>query len=203
MSHPSLRKAIAVDKLAAPLALLSLLGTTWWMWSNATADAIRTAQERFDFKVSEARFAIDQRLLAYEHALRGAVGLFAASDAVTRAEWRTYMRQLDIDKHYPGIQSIGFSLRIPPERRAAHLDAIRAEGFPDYSIRPAGERAEYTSIVFLEPFDWRNRRAFGYDMYSEPVRRVAMARARDTGRPSVSGKVTLVQETEQGFSTAS
>ena len=31
-------------------------------------------------------------------------------------------------------------------------------------------------------------------MYSEPVRREAMERARDSGLPALSGKVTLVQE---------
>lgn len=197
MPSLSIRKAAVVDKLAALLALLVLLATTYWMWSNATADATRAARERFDFKVSEARFAIDQRLLAYEHVLRGAVGLFAASEKVTRSEWQTYVRLLDIDKYYPGIQGIGFAQRIPPQHKAAHQAAIRAEGFPDYAIRPLGERSEYTSIVFLEPFNWRNQRAFGYDMFSEPVRRQAMERARDTGLTSVSGKVTLVQETEQ------
>src|SRR5690606_16254373 len=45
-----------------------------------------------------------------------------------------------------------------------------------------------------EPFIDRNLRAFGYDMYSEPVRREAMERARDSGLPALSGKVTLVQE---------
>ncbi len=61
-------------------------------------------------------------------------------------------------------------------------------------MQPPGSRAQYSSIVFLEPFDARNRRAFGYDMYSEPVRREAMERARDTGRAALSGRVILVQE---------
>jgi len=39
-------------------------------------------------------------------------------------------------------------------------------------------------------------RAFGYDMLSEPVRRAAMERARDGNAAALSGKVTLVQETE-------
>ncbi|MFM7651959.1 MAG: diguanylate cyclase domain-containing protein, partial [Vulcanococcus sp.] len=52
-------------------------------------------------------------------------------------------------------------------------------------------------IEFLEPFDWRNQRAFGFDMYSEAVRRQVMERARITGSASLSGKVRLVQETEE------
>src|SRR5690606_28529581 len=56
------------------------------------------------------------------------------------------------------------------------------------------ERDAYSSILYLEPFTGRNLRAFGYDMFSEPVRREAMERARDSGLPALSGKVTLVQE---------
>ncbi len=42
-----------------------------------------------------------------------------------------------------------------------------AEGFDEYRVYPSGERDTYQAIIYLEPFDWRNRRAFGYDMYSE------------------------------------
>nr|MCU0256937.1 CHASE domain-containing protein [Vicinamibacterales bacterium] len=52
----------------------------------------------------------------------------------------------------------------------------------------------YHAIVFLEPLDRRNLAAIGYDMFTEPVRRAAMERARDTGQPAASRRVTLVQE---------
>src|SRR5690606_31758152 len=42
-----------------------------------------------------------------------------------------------------------------------------------------------------------NQRAFGYDMFSEPVRRKAMESARDNGVAVVSGKVTLIQELDE------
>ena len=64
-------------------------------------------------------------------------------------------------------------------------------------MKPEGDREIYTSIIFLEPFSGRNLRAFGYDMFSEPVRRLAMERARDLSAPVLSGKVILVQETGQ------
>src|SRR6185312_15091500 len=131
--------------------------------------------------------------------LRGGVGLFAATDnQVTRAAWHTYVNTLAIDKNYPGIQGIGFAKQIKAQQLAAHVRAVRSEGFPDYQIKPGGDSEEYTSIIYLEPFDWRNQRAFGFDMFTEPVRREAMITARDTGAPSISGKVTLVQETDQG-----
>ena len=89
---------------------------------------------------------------------------------------------------------MGFALTVDPAERARHEAQVRAEGFPDYSIHPPGNRPVFSSIIYLEPFSAANRRAFGYDMFSEPVRRAAMERARDTGEPAMSGKVILVQE---------
>ncbi len=90
---------------------------------------------------------------------------------------------------------MGFAVPVPAAQLASHEQRIRAEGFPDYRVSPPGKRDFYTAIVYLEPFDWRNQRAFGYDMYSEPVRREAMERARALGVPALSGRVRLVQET--------
>jgi signal transduction histidine kinase len=45
--------------------------------------------------------------------------------------------------------------------------------------------------------DWRNLRAFGFDMFTEKIRRDAMERAWISGDATVSGRVTLVQETEK------
>ncbi|HRX71172.1 MAG: CHASE domain-containing protein [Gammaproteobacteria bacterium] len=136
-------------------------------------------------------------MIEYETVLQGGLGLFAASENVTREEWRTYVSKLKIDRYYPGIQGIGFSLVVPSQDKAAHIQQIRAQGFPDYTLYPEDEREIYTAIIYLEPFAGRNLRAFGYDMFSEPVRRSAMEKARDTGEPALSGIVTLVQETNQ------
>jgi signal transduction histidine kinase len=67
---------------------------------------------------------------------------------------------------------------------------------PGFRIWPEYERPEYHTIAFLEPHDRRNLAALGFDMFSEPTRRAAMERARDTGLASISGPVTLVQEIE-------
>lgn len=185
---------------AATRALLTfvvLIAATVWMWREASQEGTRLSQARFAFQVKEAKFTVQQRLAAYEQVLRGGVGLFSAVPEVGRDAWRHYVSALEIGKNYPGIQGIGYALRVPAVELEAHTRAVRAEGFQAYAVRPAGQRDEYTSIIYLEPFDWRNQRAFGFDMFSEPVRRAAMILARDSGLPSVSGKVTLVQETSK------
>ena len=154
-------------------------------------------QTYFDFRVREANSRIERRMMTYEQILRGAEGLFAASISVERDEFRAYVAALRLEQNYPGIQGVGFSLIVPAAGKNEHTAALRKEGFPTYAIRPEGERDPYTSIIYLEPFAERNLRAFGYDMYSESVRREAMEQARDSGRAAISGKVKLVQETEE------
>ena len=153
------------------------------------------AAVHFSLVSDQVAVKVRDRLDAYALILRGAAGLFAARDTVSRAEWRAYVDTLRAHQTVPGVQGIGFSQVIPPAQLPRHLAAVRAEGFPQYTVRPPGVRDLYTSIIYLEPFRDRNLRAFGFDMFSEPVRRTAMEQARDSGEASLSGKVELVQET--------
>lgn len=192
-----------------------LIGTSlchpWGAWSLLAAGLIvsalaalhiktgveRAAQREFEYVCDQVGRRISHRLDAASLILRSGAAFLAASESVTREEWRTFTRRLEMEQHMPGIQGIGFALLIPREERDRHMQTIREEGFPDYQIRPPGERELYSSIVYLEPFSDRNRLAFGYDMLSEPVRRAAMEQARDGNAAALSGKVTLVQETDQ------
>ncbi len=190
-----------VDKIHGPvlawvILFLSLL-ITLAAWQLSSSYAEERAQDRFSFQVEEARQAIKKRMLDYEQLLRGGVGLFNSTGSVTRSMWREYISTLEINQHYPGVQGVGFARWITPADLSSHIDAVRAEGFPDYVVKPEGPRPQYTSIIYLEPFTDRNLRAFGYDMYSNEIRREAMSRARDTAQAALSGRVTLLQETNK------
>lgn len=185
------------SKWMAWIALLLCLIITFSVWHLFMNLTMENAHKRFEFRVQAIESVLRERLGACEFLLQSGAALFAASGEVTRTEWRTYATELKIDKFYQGVQGLGFSKRILPSEKKAHIRQIREEGFPNYDIKPDGERAEYTSIIFLEPFDWRNQRAFGYDMFSEPTRKEAMVKARDTGLAALSRKVTLLQETDK------
>ncbi|WP_374247045.1 CHASE domain-containing protein [Zoogloea sp.] len=167
-----------------------------WLAIQRIDEAYLAGRENaFNLETSEIALKIEERFKAYRQVLRGARALFAASREVTRAEWKEYVSGLRLQADFGGIQGVGFAVPVPAAQLASHEQRIRAEGFPDYRVSPPGKRDFYTAIVYLEPFDWRNQRAFGYDMYSEPVRREAMERARALGVPALSGRVRLVQET--------
>ena len=188
-----------ISKLLLLLLLLLLTGfsATYFLQRQAFKAAHQIQQENFDYQTREMILRIEQRLSAYEQVLLGTKALFVASKNVTRNEFRDYVGNLYLENRYPGIQGVGFSLIIQPSEKAKHIQAVRNEGFPNYTLRPEGERDIYTSIIYLEPFTGRNLRAFGYDMFSEAVRHTAMEQARDFDKTAISGKVILLQETEQ------
>jgi len=142
--------------------------------------------------------AIRSKLQTNISILSGVAGFFNGSNDVDRKEFKTYYESVALNtEQLKGVQGVGFSRWIQPQDLQAYEQSIRNQGFAGFQVRPAGQRAHYSSIEYLEPFDWRNQRAFGFDMYSEPIRRRAMERARSTGSASLSGKVRLVQETEE------
>ncbi|TLS75955.1 diguanylate cyclase [Mariprofundus erugo] len=185
------------NEITAWIVLITSLSLTLIAWSISRHYVGIHAQDNFNFAVEDARQKIIQRMLEYEQVLRGGVALFEASDEVTRIDWHNYVSTLKIDLYYPGIQGIGFASVLKPDEVARHETIIQANGFPDFAIHPTGKRDTYSSIDYLEPFDWRNRRAFGYDMFSESTRHSAMLYAMSTGNPALSGRVILVQETNQ------
>lgn len=183
-----------------PIALLVLLislaltGIGWYFANQYIRDR---EFYRFNDSVRRVEEAIQRRMETYITLLVTGKRFFESTEFVSRYEWHTFVEAAEIRRDYPGIQGIGYTEWLP-QNRVAQLEArIRGEGYPEFRVWPKGDRPYFTSIIYLEPFDWRNQRAFGYDMYSEPIRREAMYQAVITGRPRMSSKVRLVQETKE------
>lgn len=152
-------------------------------------------QLKFDSISKKTVQSIENRMDTYREVLHSGIGLFKASDNnVSRESWHKFVKELQLNEYFPGIQGVGYSTVLYEEDLEENIKQIKSEGFKDYTIHPEGKREFYTSIIYLEPFDWRNQRAFGYDMYSNETRKVAMKRSIETALPSLTGKVRLVQE---------
>ena len=162
-----------------------------------------TVKEKNEFALmsAEIRTKISVRLHAHAQLLQTGSAFFAASDTVTRKEWKIFNNRAKIQLHLPGIEGLGYAIIVPKRNLERHVEQIRGEGFPGFAVKPSGDRPVYTAIIYLEPFSGRNLRAFGYDMFTEPTRRKAMEQARDSDVAMLSGKVTLVQETNKNRQT--
>lgn len=152
----------------------------------------------FRFRAGNAKAAIEKRIYDYIQILKGSQGLFAASDSVNHQEYKNYIDNLEVDVNYPGILGIGFAPYIENEELEPFERKVRKEKYADFNVWPDGKRLFYTPILFLEPLNFRNSRAIGFDMFSDSVRREAMEKAMDTGKPALTGIVKLVQETNVG-----
>ncbi|WP_299235747.1 EAL domain-containing protein [uncultured Halomonas sp.] len=164
---------------------------------QARHDAETEAMQRLAFGADQITLRIEERLAAYALILQGASALFDASETVSRSEWRAFVDRLHSSPLLGDIEGVGFARHIPAEHLDAHLVSGRAEDVADYRIMPAGEREVYGPVHYYEAFSNRYRHALGYDMLSNPTRRDAMERARDTGQAALSGRVELVTEQDE------
>ncbi len=175
------------------LSLLLSGALTWSAWAGSKA----RDESRFENAVQRTGASIVARVDLYIGMLRAGAGLFAATTEVTQEDFRSFAQRINLPTFYPGVQGIGYAHRMLPEERSAFVDKMRRTGAAEFEISPPGDRPEFFPIVFLEPLDRRNRNAVGYDMFSEPTRNAAMARARDEARAAATARVLLVQEIDR------
>jgi signal transduction histidine kinase len=155
-------------------------------------------EQRFDRVVSGIHGSILGRISRTVDALVHTHAFFAANKEVTRESFRSFVEAAGlISNDRLGMQGVGYSVFIPGGELKRHLRKMRSSGFPNYRVWPESPRENYFAVQYLEPFDWRNQRAFGYDIHTEPVRARAMDQAELSGSPAITGKVTLVQETDK------
>ncbi|MEA2626570.1 MAG: hypothetical protein QOD06_2615 [Candidatus Binatota bacterium] len=181
------------------LALALTAVATSYAWTNTQAEE----RARFDLAVESASNAISERIETCVAILRGAAGLFAASEYVEWSEFQAYVERLDLQRRYPGVRGVGFSERVTIGDAAAFVARARREVAPGFHLWPNPQSEELQAVLYIYPTDRRNLAALGYDMASDPTRLAAMEEARDRGVPIASGNLTLVQETDgkkqQGF----
>ncbi|WP_305570298.1 PAS domain S-box protein [Humidesulfovibrio sp.] len=151
--------------------------------------------DRLDFEreVALVQGRLVERTQDFEMLLRGGVGLLNNSSKVTNAEWRGYVSGLRHTENHPGARGLGYAIHVPGRMLAQKQQELQADR-PGFTVHPPGRRDEYCLVVATEPVEELNQRAIGFDLYSEPTRRAALDRARDTGEITLTGKVALARD---------
>ncbi len=140
--------------------------------------------------------SLERRGSSYSSYIRAGAAFFSSFEEVRPQMFRQFVAELRLDVEYRGAEGIGWVEVVEPEDVPEYLARNRAlqEAFED--IRP--EQESYSKplapVTFFSPDTARNRRALGFDMYSDPVRAAALEEARRTVRPTASGRVVLAQE---------
>ena len=188
------REAVSIRLLPTLIVFVGFVVVTVVSWSTAKTDNNTLLAGLLQQNSTEVVTIVQKQLDAYENIIRGAAGLFDSKTSVSRYDWKRYLSTYELSTRYPGIQAVAFSKVISADELDSTTQSVRDQGYVDFEVFPRGARPLYTTILYLEPFEGTNVKAFGYDMYTEPIRHAAMDRARDTGQMSLSSLLTLVQE---------
>lgn len=165
----------------------------------------RQLASQFEKQAANFAEALDKNLSEHLGALSALQDLYSASVHVNRNDFRAFVSRTLRDQK--DIKALSWNPRVLQHERVLYEEEVRQEGFADFHITQrnldgqlarADERAEFVTVRYIEPFD-ENRKAFGFDVASNPVRRAALALARDTGEKVATGRITLVQETSKQF----
>jgi|GEM_PF-1290162 len=130
----------------------------------------------------------------------------AASDQVTRQDFTGFT--LPFLQERTEIKAFSWNPRIANDQRGQFEEQGRRDQTELFSISerdnkgamvPAAVRDLYYPVWYIEP-QAENRKAIGFDVGSNPVRLAALEQARDTGRPTATERVMLVQDGQPRYS---
>lgn len=164
-------------------------------------------QDRFRAMAQSAQYTINARIQSYTNVVRATESLFRADPFVTREQFHRFVAGLDAERNYPAIVTINYVRYVrDSERPAYEADMGRQEreakdGRPEFQINPAGRRAEYAVVTFVEPeSEWLE--SIGADLFVQPVMLKALGQARDTGKLSASGVPVEIMRKKHLFGLA-
>lgn len=190
----------AVRKLVGPL-IGSAVGVmfAFGLFAYVQDDIERDALLRFERQAADAKHIIEKRLQAYVGVTYGLRALFAARDSLSRAEFHRYVESLELKQNYPGFEVLNYARHIEAGQKRQLEEEVRRDtsldprGYPEFTIRPPGERREHHVLIYLEPMKG-NEFAFGRDIRSAGAQGRGMEDLRTTNTIISSGRLLNVGE---------
>ncbi len=162
------------------------------------------AQLRFERQASDAKSVIEDRIQYYPDILYGLKALFAGQGPVSRLQFHRYVESLDLKNRYPGFDVVNYAVRVAARDKRDFEESVRRDtsldpiGYPEFAIRPPGDRPEYYVVAYVEPMSGFEF-SFGLDLAANPEAKepellvAALRSARDSGKLTASGVPLRIQ----------
>lgn len=178
------------------LILFLSLALTLVAWYFAKTQNDIKIESQFKRESAQTIELVSERMQKYEDILTSAAAFLESQEKYTDIQqWSQYSRSLDIENKYPGINGIGVIHNIQPESVELYEAYMRRDR-PDFSVYPKHKQTELFPIAYIEPVAI-NAAAVGLDIAHESTRYAAAKKARETGKPQITGPITLVQDAQQ------
>ena len=183
----------------ATMALLVGLCLTAWTVGAVRHGALEKSRLEFDQQVERLATLLQDRLEHPMVTLRDAAGIWGTLQArggFRETDFQQLFMQRELEVEFPGIRGLSFVEKVPRAERAAFEALQRSAGRPGFTVVTQGNAPDMYIVKHIAPLQ-NNRAALGTDIGGEGVRRKAIDDAVSTGVPTLSGKITLVQDTQQ------
>jgi PAS domain S-box-containing protein len=167
----------------------------------ANDDEARSRRKAFSQMAEAQAWNVVEAMLNLRDFQLEGLGLSLSDDEeISRREFKNYTAPLvrsGIAQAWEWIPAVPAGAKLEVE------EAAQRDGLTDFTLYekdlmgrsvPAEGRDVYYPVYYVEPLAG-NERALGYDLGSESMRRAALEEATQTGRPTATGPITLVQET--------
>lgn len=183
-------------KWAVVAMIVLIAGSTLSSWFQVKHRLEVEARGRFDTVVSDNTEHITDRLGIYTEALYGFRGLFHSSDEVNEREFHAYFDSLELDKKYPGINSINYNTSLTTTEIPAFIEAVRndrslnPEGDPGFAVSPDENHEEHYIVTYVGVKNVGSNR--GVDLADNEERRTTLQAARDSGLSTATETIRLL-----------
>ena len=163
------------------IGLALVLGLRW----SRNLERRESAQQHLERQALMIEQALHERVALLESLLRAGRTLALTDPGLDRTEWRRFVAAMEWGTLYPDIQGVALAAYVMGEDKERFEAFCRAADKQFTGFFPEGERPDYFVVEFTEPVETAPFLR-GFDFGSDPRRREAAERARDTGRAAIS-----------------
>ena len=176
------------------IVLLYVFASRWELARQETA---------FERHAGQLYQRSDAVLNSYFESLYAAQAFIASSSEVTPEDFRRFVQ--GALQRNPGFQGIAWN-RVIAHSERGELERLMSQELGEPVVftevdrngtrMRASRRESYVVIRYIQPLS-NNRRAYGYDISSNPIARNALMKAATSGEPSATAPIRLIQERGQ------
>ena len=146
------------------------------------------ASRAVDQSAASLEREISRRVGLYQYGLLGARGAIVTMGeaGLNRQMFARYIASRNHAAEFPGARGFGIVRRVAESEEDDFVAKTRADGQPDFSVRPSAPHAGDRFIVQLIEPEKDNLPAIGRDLASDPIRRDAALEAMRSGKARLS-----------------
>lgn len=188
VSTNQIRLNLAKSRLLPYLVLIVSLILGGLLWNRAVLELEKKKKTLLKNTSKRACSSIDKMITSFIDSHIAGAGLVLAKlekkQGLSKLEWRKFVETIDLESKFPGMIGIGLADYVSFEEKDRYFSNIK--------IHPPGQRKDYLVVRYVEPEE-SNQRTIGFDMGYESKRRHALEKAKETGLPQITSKITLLQ----------